>query len=77
MFLMRGWKSFAHSWGLDTEHPLQCRFGGAATLTVKFFRASDVRLECCTESSSDSDFDPSSDSDNHTSVFGTKQEDSY
>ncbi|KAE8784757.1 hypothetical protein D1007_41600 [Hordeum vulgare] len=76
MFLMWGWKSFARSRGLGSGHLLQRKFNNSSTLTVKFFRESDTRLECCTESSSGSDLDSSNDSDNDASVFGIKQEDS-
>lgn len=72
MFLTRGWKSFACSRGLGAQHLLQCRFDGAATLIVKFFGESDVLLECCTESSSGSDFDSSSYSDDDANIFDIK-----
>ncbi|KAE8771135.1 l-ascorbate oxidase-like protein [Hordeum vulgare] len=63
MFLMRRWKTFARSRGLGPEHLLHFRFDGDTMLSMKFFGSSGSRLECCVESSSDSDLDTSSESD--------------
>ncbi|KAE8776995.1 hypothetical protein D1007_50276 [Hordeum vulgare] len=74
MFQTRGWKSFARSRGLGPRHLLQCRFNGSATLTMKFFGASRVFLECYADSSSYRGLDFSSDSDDDTTFFDIKQE---
>ncbi|KAE8803352.1 hypothetical protein D1007_20796 [Hordeum vulgare] len=75
MFLMWGWKSFTRSRGLGFGHLLQCRFDGTATPIVKFSGVSDVHLECCTESSSGSDYASSRDKYGDVGIFGIKQED--
>ncbi|XP_073358041.1 uncharacterized protein [Aegilops tauschii subsp. strangulata] len=52
MCLTRGWKLFAHAYGVKEGHTLHFKFDGAATLFVKIFRAAGDRLECCMESDS-------------------------
>ncbi|KAE8773631.1 hypothetical protein D1007_54102 [Hordeum vulgare] len=74
MFLMRGWKSFTRSPGLGPGVLLHVRFDYSATLSVKFFGASGVRLECDIESSSNSDLNSSSNNNEDISVFGVKLE---
>ena len=59
MYLTWGWKSFSRSPGLGCGHILQFRYDGSTTLFMKFFEASGDRLECCAESSSSSNTDPS------------------
>ncbi|KAE8798261.1 hypothetical protein D1007_26557 [Hordeum vulgare] len=75
VFLKRGLKSFARSRSLGQGHLLQFKFAMAVTLLVKFFEASSIRLECCTESSSGSDFESSSNSDYDNNTLGVKHED--
>ncbi|KAE8772636.1 hypothetical protein D1007_55332 [Hordeum vulgare] len=70
MFLTQGWKSFACSRGIGLEHLQHFWFDGTAALSVRFFGATGIRLECCVESSSDSDIKTSSDSGDDRSVFG-------
>ncbi|KAE8793797.1 hypothetical protein D1007_31541 [Hordeum vulgare] len=74
MFLMRGWKSFARSQGLGPGHLLHFQFDGPTTLSVKFFGVTRIQMECCTESSSKSDMDSSSESKDDSSVFDVKLE---
>ena len=74
LFLTRGWKLFARSRSLAPRQLLHFKLIGVDTLTVRFFGATGVRLECCAESSSDIDFDSSSDSDDED---GTDENDAF
>lgn len=46
MFLTRGWKSFARSQSLTPRQLLHFKLIDSDTLSVKFFGATGVRLEC-------------------------------
>ncbi|KAE8786396.1 hypothetical protein D1007_39746 [Hordeum vulgare] len=74
MFLSRGWRSFALSHGLGPGHLLEFKFDGEDTLSMKFFRISGSRLECCAESSSSSELVTFSESDDGSNSLHMKIE---
>ncbi|KAE8792085.1 hypothetical protein D1007_33409 [Hordeum vulgare] len=74
MFLMRGWKYFTRSKGLGPGHLLHFLFDSSAILSMQFFGATSICLECCAKSSSVMDIDSFSDNDDDDNVFSTKLE---
>ncbi|KAE8766434.1 l-ascorbate oxidase-like protein [Hordeum vulgare] len=52
LFLGRGWKSFADAHDLWDRHVLRFKRMADNVLSIKLYRSSGARLNCCEESSS-------------------------
>ncbi|KAE8766399.1 L-ascorbate oxidase-like protein [Hordeum vulgare] len=63
MLLGRGWKAFARTQSLQDGHILRFKLAEGNMLSVKFYKRSGVRLDCCEESSSGAECRSLSDSD--------------